>query len=142
VDSIVINDVGDVGRLDESWTALRRSGATVEVSAPALTAKQRTDLQDRLNAALTDCGCDQGALGVATFSIAATLAQVLSRRSRSGRSSSIVGGIGGGASRVIVAAMGGAVVGKAIGLAAASHRFGRHRQRLNTLLESSPVREG
>jgi hypothetical protein len=132
VDSIVISDAGGLSQLDASWAALRRHGARVDLATPDLGEAERVELERELNSALDDCGCDQGAIGVAAFSVLTAFGLALNGR-RSNRTSSPLALVARAVPRIGLAAALGAVVGKAIGLLAAALRFGRHRRRLHAV---------
>jgi hypothetical protein len=97
---------------------------------------EQAGLERDLNAALDECGCHQGAVGLAAFSVATAVLQVVARRF-DGASGSPLAFAARSALRVAAAAIAGAVVGKSIGLASAPLRFRTSRRRLRSRLEAT-----
>jgi hypothetical protein len=136
VQTILINELDDLEQLDRPWTELRRHGAHVTLVDTPLDSTEQADLERHLNAALDECGCHQGAIGLATFSVAAAALQVVARRLDRSAGSPLAY-VARSAVRVGAAAVAGAVVGKSIGLASAGVRFQTHRRRLRSRLEAT-----
>jgi hypothetical protein len=136
VHTILINELDDLEQLERPWTELRRHGAHVTLVDTPLEPTEQAELERDLNAALDECGCHQGAIGLATFSVAAAALQIVTRRlERSGGSALHYAGRS--VVRVGAAALAGAIVGKTIGLASGGVRFEAHRRRLRSRLEAT-----
>jgi hypothetical protein len=136
VQTILINELDDLEQLDRPWTELRRHGAHVTLVDTPLDPTEQAELERDLNAALDECGCHQGAVGLASFSVAAAALEVAARRLDRSAASPLVD-VARSAVRIAAAAVAGAFVGKTIGLASADVRFRSHRRRLRSRLEAT-----
>lgn len=135
MDRMIIADANDLGKLDDAWpTLMRRSNSQqISLDSAMISGSQRILVEDGINKALVDCGCREGAVGVAGFTMAMA-SVLLIRRANSPHSRHSIVTRYGGRQQVIGAAVVGGVVGKLAGLMAARSRFLRHRRLLDSLL--------
>lgn len=138
--AVIVQDAADIHRVDDLWPSLlHRSGAQrVVLRAAGLSRNDLAAVEGGLNAALEDCGCDQGAVGVVTFSVFAAIGLLVHRRA-AGRMRLPVATVSRDMSVLVGAAVAGGILGKMAGLLAARVRFLRLRRRLGELLEPNAL---
>jgi len=138
--AVIVGEAADLGRVDDLWPSLlHRSGAQrVELRAGGVPGDDLAAVEGGLNAALEDCGCAQGAVGVVTLPVLAAIGLLVGRR-HAVRMRLPVASVSRDMSVLAGAVVAGGILGKTAGLLAARVRFLRLRRQLEELLKPNAL---